>query len=300
MIDADLPPPPVYLPFPPGPYRAAMGLVGCALDTLTEIDAQYHEQMDLRRRLLATKHDEVFAACAGTGAMRAETLAVIVAHLLADRAAWFCREGDWLENRLTGERWNLAAPPCDRLELAGRLVQEDLCLLSPESPPVLVAAVLCFPSRWRLADKIGKPLAAVHAPVPLYAERLAAPVDRFLALLKPGRLVARMNWSVHDDPALFQPDCHDCDDRTITADNAGDRLTVRIERQSLMRLPETGAILFTIRTHRHRLAAVAAVAGGAASLRAAIAALPADVARYKGIARFAGAIDDFLASDEHG
>ena len=39
--------------------------------------------------------------------------------------------------------------------------------------PVFTAGVLCFPSRWRLMEKIGKPLSAVHGPVPLYADRLA-------------------------------------------------------------------------------------------------------------------------------
>lgn len=35
----------------------------------------------------------------------------------------------------------------------------------------------------------------------------------------------------------------------ITAQNAGDRLLTRMERETLSRLPKTGAILFTIRTH---------------------------------------------------
>ena len=70
---------------------------------------------------------------------------------------------------------------------------------------MFTAASLCFPSRWRLLDKIGKPLAAVHGPVPLYAERLAGPVDRFMRNLKPGHIASRLNWSLLDDPALFQP-----------------------------------------------------------------------------------------------
>ena len=51
----------------------------------------------------------------------------------------------------------------------------------------LIAAVLCFPSRWRLADKMDRLMGAIHGPVPFYADRLARPVDRFMRLLKPGR-----------------------------------------------------------------------------------------------------------------
>ena len=56
--------------------------------------------------------------------------------------------------------------------------------------PVLQVAVLCAPSRWRLHEKMGRPLADIHQPVPLYADRLAAPVDRFMRHLKPGKLAS--------------------------------------------------------------------------------------------------------------
>ena len=64
-------------------------------------------------------------------------------------------------------------------------MQEDLCLISADGgAPVLRAAVLCAPSRWRLHEKIGRPLADIHDRVPLYADRLAAPVDRFMRALE--------------------------------------------------------------------------------------------------------------------
>lgn len=39
----------------------------------------------------------------------------------------------------------------------------------------------------------------------------------------------------------------------VTADNAGERLSTRCERETLSRFPRTGAILFTIRTHQRQL-----------------------------------------------
>ena len=39
----------------------------------------------------------------------------------------------------------------------------------------------------------------------------------------------------------------------VTDENAGWRLHVRVERETLTRLPRTRAILFTIRTYVHRL-----------------------------------------------
>jgi len=212
---------------------------------------------------------------------------------LTSRGSGHRRLGDRLSNRLTGEEWNLARPSCDPLELAGRLVQEDLCLIEPDDAgSVLQAAVLCAPSRWRLHEKIGRPLAGIHDRVPLYADQLAAPVDRFMRHLKPGKLAERLNWSVTDDPALFQTEGkHRTEpDPNITAENAAVRLFLRVERQTLSRLPESGFVLFTIRVHTYPLTRALAQPAAAARLAAALRALPPAMAVYKSLLPFGDAL----------
>ena len=288
-----LPPERLLLPFGAGPFRMALGLVGCDADALVEIDDRYPAEMAERRGLLAERHGAVFAAVPGSEAARAEVLEVVAGLLPRRYPGWFERAGDVLRNRLTGEDWDLARPGCDPLELAGRLVQEDLCVIDADGPaPVLAAAVLCAPSRWVLGEKIGRPLADVHGPVPLYAERLSGPVDRFMRALRESRVVERLNWSVLDNGALFQlGGKHRTEvDPSITAANAAARLFVRVERQTLMRLPRTGAVLFVIRVHSYPLGRVLAVPGAAGALAAAIRALPDSIAAYKSMARFRGAL----------
>lgn len=195
----------IHLPFEPGAFRMAMNLTSAPPGAWFEIDARYPDEMRQRRDLLGERHDEVFAALACSDAARAETLELVADNLTRHHPAWFGRDAARLHNRLTGETWELATPPCDPLELAGRLVQEDLCIIQDAADgPRFTAAVLCFPSRWRLHDKLGRPLAAVHDPVPLYAERLSRPVDRFMQHVKPDHIAQRLNWSLLDDPALFQ------------------------------------------------------------------------------------------------
>jgi len=279
-----LPPETVYLPFEPGPYRMAMGLVTVPEAAWFELDERYADEMAERRRLLAERHAAVFAALPQSDAARAETLAAVVRNLTTHHPDWFVRDGDWLHNRLTGEHWDLATLPCDPLELGGRLVQEDLCLIQlTDAGPLLTAAVLCFPSRWRLADKIGRKLAEVHGPVPLYAEHLARPVDRFMRHVKPGHIAARLNWSVLDDPALFQPEgkWRSGHNAAITIANAGTALFLRVERQTLRRLPQSDAVLFGIRVHVYPLASAIREPASAATLAEAVRALPAETMRYK-------------------
>ncbi len=287
-MTAPLPPQALHIAFDDGPFRLAMGLVPCPAAAWIELDDRYPAEMEERRALLASRHAEVFGAVPGSEAARAETLALLAEHLSAHHAAHFAREGRMLRNALTGEAWNLADPPRDPLEAAGLLVQEDLCLIRPDpAGPVLEAAVLCFPSRWRLQEKLGRPLAAVHGPVPFYAERLAAPVDRFMGALRAGRVAMRMNWSLADDAALFQPGPSAPTDPPITPEQAGTRLFYRMERQTFRRLEASGRVLFTIRVHVHPLARLAPQA---ARLAAAIRALPEATKAYKGIPRYEAAL----------
>jgi hypothetical protein len=158
-------------------------------------------------------------------------------------------------------------------------VQEDLCVLVlRDGAPHLDAASLCFPSYWRLADKLGRPLSDVHAPVPHYAAALAARVDAFLRRLQPGRMVWRRNWSIHDDPTYFAPT--PTDPRSDVA--APDGLYLRSERQVLRRLDTPDAVLFTIRTQQVPLRVLEQRPHVARMIAAAIDGWSTELVAYKG------------------
>jgi hypothetical protein len=273
----------------------ALGLVAIPDSGWIEIDDEYPAHLAERRRLLAEHRPAVIAATPGSEPAQQELLAVLATHLTRHHPEWFRADGAWLENRLSDERCDLATD--DPLALAGRLVQEDFCLLREEAGSLsLIAAVLCFPGRWRLADKIGRKLDAIHGPVPFYPERLARPVDRFLTVLKTGRLAKRHTWSVIDDAALFQPSGHGATTVSpwVTPENAGATLVLRVERQTFRRLPETGAVVFGIRTHVTPLERVTALPGEAARLRDAILAFPPEMGRYKSLLPFRPALLAYL------
>ena len=122
-------------------------------------------------------------------------------------------------------------------------VAEDLLLLTPAGDTYrLAAGVLCFPNRWRLSDKIGKGLTAIHDPVPDYETTLAGPVDRFLARLRPGRAYTRGNWGLASSPALHLP-------LAVAPVNPADTgFFLRQEEQGFVKLPLTEAVVFSIRT----------------------------------------------------
>jgi hypothetical protein len=180
-------------------------------------------------------------------------------------------------------------------------VQEDLCLMQHvDGAWRLTAASVCFPTRWRLADKMGQPLDVIHDPVPGLRDRLANPMGRFFDRMKVARPVWRINWSLIDDEALYQPKGHGRRqaDPTITPENAGERVWLRVERQTLRRLAESDAILFTIRIHRWPLARLAALPEAAERLRLAIETMPAQMQGYKSLPVFGEAVRSYLGDLE--
>jgi dimethylamine monooxygenase subunit A len=135
-----------------------------------------------------------------------------------------------------------------QLTAIGRLVAEDFCVLVPDAGSGeyrLAAAVLCFPSRWMLSEKLGRPMTPIHVPVPGYAGDLARRVNRVFEALRPERPLVRVNWSVHPTPELFLPQSETAtsSDRECTG-----RFYLRTERQTLVRLPRTGGVAFGIKT----------------------------------------------------
>lgn len=241
----------------PGPPWLAMGTRGLDVDTWLLPDEDRERDLATKVSLLTDRHDEVFAALAApeVEVASAEVLGLVVA--------------------ATGEEPDLGLHP---LDAAGRLVQEDLCLLVAHDGSFhLDAASLCFPSYWRLGDKLGRPMGEVHEPVAHYRDELATKVDRFLTRLHPDRPVWRRNWSVHDDPAYFLPD--PTPPRTIEPP-AG--LWLRSERQTLRRLPRTDAVLFTIRTQQAPFGVLAERSDVAERMAAAIASWSPAQRAYKG------------------
>ena len=87
----------------------------------------YRVDLAERRRLLAVHHDEVFGKSPGSEGGCEEVLGMVSEHLIRVHPEWFGRDENVIHNRLTGEHWNVTTH--DPLELAGRLVQEDLCLI---------------------------------------------------------------------------------------------------------------------------------------------------------------------------
>lgn len=284
---------PRHFPFLGGHDPLRMGVATIEARDWFELGDDYAAQMAEKERLLRQRRAEVFAMLPEAEAPARELLATIAAWAPAEHPDRFAREDDRMRCP-DGRRVSLAGLP--PLEAAALLVQEDLCLLQAGGAgmPILVGACLCFPSRWRLSEKLGHPMLAIHAPVPGLNPKIGATIDRFLAGLKAGNIYARTNWSLTTDPALFQPLA--LPHEPIAARDAGERVFYRVERQTLRLLPRTGAVLFGIRIHQHKLAALAASPEQRRAFAAALAALDPSLVAYKSMASIKDSVVAYLSA----
>ena len=257
-------------------------------DDLFDDHAARDSQLDCKAQLLGDRHNEVFAALPESEPAGREVLAMVRAHLQQFHDA------------------SLPDLPADAglhpLDAAARLVPEDLLLLEPRRRAnggaggdfdwCLVAASLCFPAHWVLAEKMNKPLAAIHAPVPDYRERLETPMDRFFTNMKIGPISSRMNWSLQLGNELFSP--HRSTRKAAMGDLANEDMCLRMENQTLRKLPETGMVLFTIRTHMVPMIRWQSTPGAIAALLDMLDQMSEAARNYKGAHLYRDALQQSL------
>ena len=271
------------------------------------IDGDLDAYLAEKTRLFATNPGTVFRARGDTVNAQREVLDALVHYLPRHFPDLYRLDGDAM---LVGEgelRVVLDADDPAPLKTASLLVPEDLVLMRKcDDGWRLVAASLCFPSSWSLADKFDRPMQAIHEPVPDFGPgtRMAVMIARIFDNLKVGVPVERMNWSVQENAELHHPRTKTQRDEDAAA-HGGDFLAgqdvrdafLRVERQTLTRMPVSGDILFTIRIHLDPVASLETHPNGAAlarSLAAQLTALKPGQADYKGLGASRERLIDYL------
>ncbi|MFT7595473.1 MAG: hypothetical protein ACI8R4_002802 [Paracoccaceae bacterium] len=225
------------LPYDPFDPRPLPGIQPFVLNDWLVEDEALAGQMALRDQLLQQSRDAVLAMD-DSARLAAEELLDMVLGLVCPVATDVVTRSDGVE---------VAINRSDPMGTLGRLVQEDLCILQKSGDEhILTGAVLCFSTSWMLEEKFMHPLIGIHQTVDEYDGGMAARVQRLFDGVQPGRPLWRFNALWYQDPSLHQP-------RSIHArrdhPNDGEGDFLRSERQCILRLPQTGAVVFSIHTY---------------------------------------------------
>ena len=264
-----------YAPFMDRRTEGPPGLSPLDKAEFIVVHDDFADQMRYRTELLAA-HPDIVLGCLPEGRAPADELLQMLLKHLAGRTDYavsdVVRRPDGVTVEIDRER---------PLETICHLASEDFCLLLPDAASReyrLVAAILCFPSRWLLSEKLGRPMTVIHEPVPRYDDTLARRVNRVFETLRADRPLVRVNWLIHATPELYLP--LGLSDKLMTEADPTGPLYLRTERQTLVRMPETGAVCFGIKTSVTPLEDLRP--DEAAALSAALGRLDPETVLYKG------------------
>ncbi|GAB4024177.1 heme-dependent oxidative N-demethylase family protein [Spirosoma koreense] len=280
-------------------------------DRLFEVDAHYPAEIVLKRQLLTEWPNYYYRALPGYESAQWDVLELVLQQLAqfapgqfklrqaGDRWTW---TNQLLHEETTftfGDATTLAYAP---LDWAGRQVQEDLLLLD-DTDVRLVAGQLCFGNDWCLDEKLGLPFWQIHAPIAPIVEPMLRAAQQLMARLPAGRSVWRANWSIKINDQLDMTSRHTpalkqmLADRlpTLTPETIGDQLYVRVERQTLTRLPRSGAVLFGIHTYQNLLAHEADDPERATRMAQVFSTTPAAMLAYKSMTPFLSPLLTYLS-----
>lgn len=244
---------PVHTPYDGSSQPFTIGLQQLHLNDWIEVDENLLAYLAEKKRLFELHAERILVEEPGTQAAQAEVLELLAAHLIDRYPELYTRNGDAITIAGWPEQIELGTAKMPFLHRAANLVQEDLVLMRKDERRGwhLAAASLSFPSSWTLLEKFGRSMDDIHAPVPDFnaGSRNAGLINRMFDNLRPDRSVYRMNWSLQPDGEMYHPLASHQKGALYSNDDLATQCFIRVERQTLRKLPASGDILFTIRIH---------------------------------------------------
>jgi hypothetical protein len=192
----------------------------------------------------------------------------------------------------------LGHPP---LYAAARRLPDDLCLMEKRDGQWrLTALSLSAGSFFTAQEVIGRSLGELHGPVTGFADRFLVRVQRVFEGLRPGLVLERRNWTILNSDALHTPASAPIRARIgeIGPADAARALILRVERQTLRRLPRTGGALFTIRVWLAPLGSLADEPERLAAFAAAWRTVTPELRAYKRFDLYDDLVESFLADPQ--
>ncbi|KAL8711224.1 MAG: hypothetical protein Q9220_004369 [cf. Caloplaca sp. 1 TL-2023] len=277
-----------------------MGLRRMPWDDWIELDNQFpcfHEEKtrrlaDLGPKIARTEPQALDAAY--------ELLEEFSDYLSQRYPSLFQRTTEGVNNLYTGEKFNIVERPLkeDPMQMAARLVQDDFALLfeQPDGQYYLYAGAIVKTGVWNLDERMGMTLSHIHVDhgkVPGFKDKLERGVMSLFRRIQPDSPVQRNTWYIQGLDSM---------DEEGFSKGAGEmhmpveNFHYRTERQSMRRLPRSGAVAFLFRTYDLPITDMVEEPYVPGRLASAIRSWDDDMASYKGRHTFDKVLLDYLDS----
>ncbi|ORY15177.1 hypothetical protein BCR34DRAFT_191115 [Clohesyomyces aquaticus] len=244
------------LPRPYRPFRWAyhqtMSLTKLEPDWWLELENTYEKRIKQRQALFKQHGEGVLQALPGSELACKELMEMALQFLCARYPQYFRLDREKMKfyNGILNTEADLKNS--HPLHVILNNVPEDfaITLREPESGHYYFqAGVICSALGWNVASKIGLRLHEIHAPIPDYKEKMQFSMDRYFAKKPTDKAIQRGSWGLEVDQPLYMPpgDPHEKYRDVQQADLDISRCHLRVDWQTLRRLPLSGAIVFNFK-----------------------------------------------------
>lgn len=311
-------------PFKNGEYKLTMGIKNLDPNDWLLIEPTYKLRIEAKQKIIRNQHPDYN----GREDIRESTIFRTPESELYDHTIkFFCKRypqyfeviGDEVENKIMNLRVpRVASTSGDTVPYLEYLVdtmEEDFIILLKDPKRFnephgdeyhFKGGVFAFAAGFNPRDRFNAPLSFIHEEIPGYQEKLLLSMNRFFNRLAPGKIVTRSNFSMQTHHKLFadkENKGHNLPagkvQEAIPFDKCdfNSQIHYRSERQTLTKLPKTGAMVFTIRTYMLPLSAIKAEGPEVCErLIGQIKGLPADIAEYKRANEWGPAVIQYLST----
>ena len=196
--------------------------------------------------------------------------------------------------------------PMDPFEFVGRQVPGDWVIMDQRDGDLFAdLGIVTTQADWSVAFDAGMSFKEWHGPVPQAHEMgIFDRALKYLLNLQYGSPVRRLNWTMTVNPRLdTSPESYPLwgpDNVSVTPENVGEKVYLRVELQALFRLPRSNAIAFSIRCYLISLDELVTYPRWAKRLHRVMQNLHPDLSEYKGLNNYRQMVIDYLAPMDDG
>lgn len=306
--------PRAYRPYKKGPYHMTMGIKTLDHNEWLLLENTYQKITDKRARITEKEREHTVLTNPEAKESVFETYEMCLDYLMTRYPMYFStdeEDSSLIHNKIRNEKIPKdpnAYPDTETLiRTLSHTMEEDFLLLQFDEKTeqyYLRSGSFAFPSGFDPARKMNLSLKDIHGPVPLYKQTIEKSMEKFFRRLKVGNWVYRLNWGIQSHDQLYAPDLnHASEEETVEKLDPSsmdfNNVFLRCERQCLLRLPKTNALLFTIRTYITPLSEIREEEN-AFDLIDAIDNLPEPLAHYKKSEEWGGAVKSYIRGETNG
>lgn len=288
-IDPKLPP---YQPYIWAAADFQLGLRAISPKHWVLVDANFAAIMRKKRALLNAHRSKYYRTLPSSLPAQRELRARIASHLISDYPECFLQQGSLITSRADGHQCDLLDDSLEPLLQLSQLIEEDFILVEESAGvPCISAASNVYSSSGRIVSSVGADIETAHQWVPNLNEKLAPRINRVLSSVHADAPCERFNWQLTPMATVFFPpdNPHQSNAEAMQAVaerlhrdplEAGKLLWIRVERQTLSRLPESKAVAFSLHTYSHPLECIRSDLGSVRAMLALIRAYTRERLKY--------------------